>query len=134
MAIGATVALTAVLAAASGSVAADTPAPRTAGVEVEIPGPEEGTFAGSGHTHVPPEGRNRMSSRLTSPEAAADGEVTKAVDNGPSADRLDIVVVGDGYTLAELPRFHADAQRKWAELTAVEPYSTYRGLFNVWTV
>ncbi|MFV6029171.1 M64 family metallopeptidase [Streptomyces sp. NPDC056264] len=134
MAVGVAAALVAVLAAAPGSAAADTPAPRAAGVEVEIPGPEEGTFASSGHTHVPPEGRDRAAARLSSPEVAADGEVTKTVDNGPSADRLDIVVVGDGYTLAELPRFHADAQKKWAELTAVEPYATYRNLFNVWTV
>ncbi|MFD4319149.1 M64 family metallopeptidase [Streptomyces sp. NPDC058548] len=134
MAFGVTVALTAVLAAAPGSAAADPTAPPTARVEVEIPGPENGTLAGSGHTHVPPEGRNRTASRLTSTEVAADGEVAKLVDNGPTADRLDIVVVGDGYTVAELPRFHADAQRKWAELTAVEPYATYRNLFNIWTV
>ncbi|WP_329286187.1 M64 family metallopeptidase [Streptomyces sp. NBC_00691] len=134
MAVGVTVALTAVLAAAPGSAAADPTAPPTARVEVEIPGPEHGTSAGSGHTRVPAEGRNRAASRLTAAEVAADGEVAKTVDNGPTADRLDIVVVGDGYTAAELPRFHADAQRKWAELTAVEPYTTYRGLFNVWTV
>ncbi|MEU3479758.1 M64 family metallopeptidase [Streptomyces sp. NPDC033753] len=134
MAVGVAAALTAVLAAAPGSAAADPTAPPSAGVEVEIPGPEHGTLAGSGHTVVPPEGRNRTASRLSATEAAADGDVAKMVDNGPTADRLDIVVVGDGYTAAELPRFHADAQRKWAELTAVEPYTTYRNLFNVWTV
>ncbi|WP_245727831.1 M64 family metallopeptidase [Streptomyces vietnamensis] len=134
MAAGVAVALAAVLAAAPGSAAADPTAPPTAGVEVEIPGPEHGTLAGSGHTHVPPGGRNQPASRLTATEAVADGEVAKVIDNGPIADRLDIVVVGDGYTVAELPRFHADAQRKWAELTAVEPYTTYRNLFNVWTV
>ncbi|MFJ8300732.1 M64 family metallopeptidase [Streptomyces sp. NPDC094447] len=134
MAVGAAAALAAVLAAAPGSAAAEPSAPRTAGVEVEIPGPEDGTLAGSGHTHVPPEGRDRPASRLSSAEVAADGEVAKMVDNGSTADRLDIVVVGDGYTVSELPRFHADARRKWEELTAVEPYTTYRGLFNVWTV
>ncbi|MFC9699782.1 M64 family metallopeptidase [Streptomyces sp. NPDC056943] len=134
MAVGVTVALAAILAAAPGSAAADPTAPPSAGVEVEIPGPEHGTFAGSGHALVAPEGRNQTVSRLSSTEVAADGEVAKMVDNGPTGDRLDIVVVGDGYTVAELPRFHADAQQKWAELTAVEPYTTYRNLFNVWTV
>ncbi|MFG3037447.1 M64 family metallopeptidase [Streptomyces sp. NPDC048330] len=133
-AVGVAVAITAVLAAAPGSAASEPPAPRTAGVEVEIPGPEGGTSAGSGHTYVPAEGQNRSASRLTSTEVAADGEVAKMVDNGSTADRLDIVVVGDGYTASELPRFHADAQKKWEELTAVEPYTTYRNLFNVWTV
>lgn len=56
------------------------------------------------------------------------------MDNGSTADRLDIVVVGDGYTAAELDRFHADAKEKWAEVAAVEPYTTYQGLFNVWAV
>ncbi|EFL19097.1 secreted protein [Streptomyces sp. C] len=56
------------------------------------------------------------------------------IDNGPTADRLDVVVIGDGYTAGELDRFHADARAKWAEVTAVEPYTTYRDLFNVWTV
>ncbi|MFE1904216.1 M64 family metallopeptidase [Streptomyces gardneri] len=134
MAAGVAVALAAVLAAAPGSAAADPTAPPTAGVEVEIPGPEQGTLAGSGHTRVPSEGRNQPASRLSVTEVVADGEVAKMVDNGPTGDRLDIVVVGDGYTVDELPRFHADAQQKWAELTAVEPYTTYRNLFNVWTV
>ncbi|MGW0555924.1 M64 family metallopeptidase [Streptomyces sp. NPDC002926] len=133
-AVGAAAALAAVLAATPGSAAADPATPGRAGVEVEIPGPEHGTAAGSGRTRVPQEGRARPSSRLSAAEEAADGEVTKLVDNGSTADRLDIVVVGDGYTAAELDRFHADAKEKWAEVAAVEPYTTYQGLFNVWAV
>lgn len=103
-------------------------------VEVEIPGPEHGDTAGSGRTRVPRDGRDRPSPRLSAAEKAADGTVTALLDNGSTGDRLDIVVVGDGYTAAELDRFRADARRMWAELSAVEPYTTYRGLFNVWTV
>ncbi|WP_284574312.1 M64 family metallopeptidase [Streptomyces sp. 2P-4] len=101
---------------------------------VEVPGPEDGTVAGSGHVRVTSPGRAASGARLSDAARAADGKVTKAVDNGPSADRLDVVVVGDGYTAAELDRFHSDTQAKWAEITAVEPYATYRNLFNVWTV
>ncbi|MBT2439156.1 hypothetical protein J7E93_03265 [Streptomyces sp. ISL-36] len=133
-AVAVAAALAAVLAAQPGSAAADPATPARAGAEVEIPGPEHGTVAGSGHTRVPREGQDRPASRLSTAEAAADGEVAKMVDNGPTADRLDIVVVGDGYTAAEQGQFHADAREKWAELTAVEPYTTYRNLFNVWTV
>lgn len=133
-AVGAAAALAAVLAATPGSAAADPATPGRAGVEVEIPGPEHGTAAGSGRTRVPQEGRARPSSRLSAAEEAADGEVTKLMDNGSTADRLDIVVVGDGYTAAELDRFHTDAREKWAEVAAVEPYTTYQGLFNVWAV
>ncbi|WP_326654105.1 MULTISPECIES: M64 family metallopeptidase [unclassified Streptomyces] len=133
-AVGAAAALAAVLAATPGSATADPATPGRAGVEVEIPGPEHGTAAGSGRTRVPQEGRARPSSRLSAAEEAADGEVTKLMDNGSTADRLDIVVVGDGYTAAELDRFHTDAREKWAEVAAVEPYTTYQGLFNVWAV
>ncbi|MFI1016694.1 M64 family metallopeptidase [Streptomyces sp. NPDC020965] len=133
-AAGVAATLTAVLAAAPGSAAAD-PAPAgRATVEVEIPGPENGTVAGSGHTDVPADGRDRPTARLSAAEKADDGAVTKLVDNGATTDRLDIVIVGDGYTTGELGRFRADAQEKWAELTAVEPYTTYRNLFNVWTI
>ncbi|WP_327327510.1 M64 family metallopeptidase [Streptomyces sp. NBC_01210] len=133
-AVGVAAALAAVLAAAPGSAAADPAPPGRAGVEVEIPGPEDGTAAGSGHTRVPADGRSRPAPRLSAAEEAADGEVTKLVDNGSTADRLDIVVVGDGYTAAELGQFHTDAKEKWAEVAAVEPYTTYQGLFNVWAV
>ncbi|KJY25840.1 hypothetical protein VR46_40870, partial [Streptomyces sp. NRRL S-444] len=110
------------------------PTPAKSGTEVEIPGPQDGTAAGSGHIRVPVAGKATKAPQLSEAERAADGEVAKMVDNGPTADRLDIVVVGDGYTAAEQDRFHADAQAKWAEIAAVEPYSTYRSLFNVWTV
>ncbi|WP_438310061.1 M64 family metallopeptidase [Streptomyces sp. HUAS TT3] len=109
-------------------------APAGVGPRVEVPGPEGGTVAGSGHVRVRAAGRAGAGARLSEAERAADGTVTKIVDGGPSADRLDVVVVGDGYTAAELDRFHADARAKWAEVTAVEPYATYRNLFNVWTV
>ncbi|MBO1420127.1 M64 family metallopeptidase, partial [Streptomyces sp. FH025] len=65
---------------------------------------------------------------------AADGEVTALVRNGDPATKLDVVVIGDGYTAQEQDRFRADATEKWRELTSVEPYATYRGLFNVWAV
>ncbi|MFF0416573.1 M64 family metallopeptidase [Kitasatospora sp. NPDC004745] len=63
-----------------------------------------------------------------------DGDVTALVRNGAPADKLDVVVIGDGYTAEEQDRFRADAAEKWREITAVEPYATYRGLFNVWAV
>ncbi|MCX4825611.1 M64 family metallopeptidase [Streptomyces sp. NBC_01142] len=139
-AAGVAAAVTAALAAGAGPAAAG-PAPAAEAsraeaktVEVEIPGPEHGTAAGSGHTYIPADGRDRPAPRLSAREAAADGEVTKVIDNGSTADRLDVVVVGDGYTAAELAQFHTDAKEKWAEVGAVEPYTTYQNLFNLWTV
>ncbi|MFI1099423.1 M64 family metallopeptidase [Streptomyces melanogenes] len=115
------------------AAAAGTPAPRPR-VEVEIPGPEGGAAAGSGHVRVPAAGVSRPAARLFGRAADADGDVGEMVDNGPSADRLDVVIVGDGYTVDQLAKFHADAKAKWGEVTGVEPYTTYQNLFNVWTV
>ncbi|WP_371675168.1 M64 family metallopeptidase [Streptomyces sp. NBC_01276] len=123
----------AALLTATAPVAAAEPPHRTA-VEVEIPGPEHGGEAGSGHVRVPATGPAKAASRLSGAAREADGQVTKMIDNGPTADRLDVVVIGDGYTADQLGQFHADARAKWAEVTAVEPYTTYRDLFNVWTV
>ncbi|MFD5734796.1 M64 family metallopeptidase [Streptomyces sioyaensis] len=56
------------------------------------------------------------------------------VNNGPVGSKLDVVFVGDGYTAAQQEDFHADVRAKWAKMTAVEPYASYTGLFNVWAV
>ncbi|MFE5806639.1 M64 family metallopeptidase [Streptomyces sp. NPDC056491] len=132
VALAAICATAALVAAGPADAAGAAGAPR---VEVEIPGPEHGGDAGSGHARVPTAGSPaKASGRLSPAERASDGGVTKMIDNGSTADRLDVVVIGDGYTADELARFHTDAEQKWAEVTAVEPYTTYRNLFNVWTV
>ncbi|MFI6444255.1 M64 family metallopeptidase [Kitasatospora sp. NPDC050543] len=74
-----------------------------------------------------------LSPRLTA-GIAGDGAVTSVVRNGGIDAKLDVVVIGDGYTAEEQEKFHADAAAKWREITAVEPYATYRSLFNVWAV
>ncbi|MFF1902739.1 M64 family metallopeptidase [Kitasatospora sp. NPDC058218] len=66
--------------------------------------------------------------------AAGDGTVTPVVRNGSTDSKLDVVVIGDGYMAAEQEKFLTDAATKWQEITAVEPYTTYRSLFNVWAV
>ncbi|MFD9692310.1 M64 family metallopeptidase [Kitasatospora sp. NPDC059088] len=94
---------------------------------------EDGTIAhatapaASPYLATPPAG-------LTAPGADGDGEVTALVRNGDPATKLDVVVVGDGYTAQEQQKFRTDAAEKWREITAVEPYATYRQLFNVWAV
>ncbi|MEU2715610.1 M64 family metallopeptidase [Streptomyces sp. NPDC007205] len=53
---------------------------------------------------------------------------------GPVSGRLDLVVMGDGYTAGEQRDFAADAQEKLDAIFRVEPYRSYRGLFNIWLV
>ncbi|WP_327371578.1 M64 family metallopeptidase [Streptomyces sp. NBC_01217] len=71
---------------------------------------------------------------LSAAEAALDGTVGKQSVTGPTDDRLDVVIIGDGYTAGQQGDFHADATAKWVGITALEPYKSYQGLFNVWTV
>ncbi|MEU4208474.1 M64 family metallopeptidase [Streptomyces sp. NPDC026206] len=68
------------------------------------------------------------------PSAKGDGDVTRIVENGPVGTKLDVVFVGDGYTASEQDAFHAAVRTKWERMSAVEPYASYRSLFNVWAV
>lgn len=53
------------------------------------------------------------------------------VNSGPSEHRLDVVLVGDGYTEAELPTWEADAQALTDRLLATEPFATLAPHINV---
>ncbi|MFD7717732.1 M64 family metallopeptidase [Streptomyces sp. NPDC059814] len=77
----------------------------------------------------------RATARGVAPAAGTtDGEVGEVSVTGPSADRLDVVIIGDGYTADEQDAFHTAAAGKWADITGIEPYASYQGLMNVWTV
>ncbi|WP_052440814.1 M64 family metallopeptidase [Streptacidiphilus anmyonensis] len=68
------------------------------------------------------------------PAAACEAHVVDAVDlvdNGPAANRITVVLVGDGYTPAELPRFRAQAEATWRALSSVEPFRSYARFFDV---
>ncbi|WP_229895988.1 M64 family metallopeptidase [Streptomyces cinerochromogenes] len=53
---------------------------------------------------------------------------------GPVSGRLDLVVMGDGYTADEQDEFAADAEEKLDAIFRIEPYRSYRGLFDIWLV
>jgi len=52
-------------------------------------------------------------------------------ESGPAASKVDLVVLGDGYTEAELPKFHADVKRLVEVLFSHEPFRSRRTDFNV---
>lgn len=54
--------------------------------------------------------------------------------NGPAANRIDLVFVGDGYTKDEQATFNASAERTWNALMTYEPYKTYQNFFDGWRV
>jgi hypothetical protein len=53
------------------------------------------------------------------------------LDNGPSNLKLDLVILGDGYTLEEMEKFRKDARRLSDVLLNAEPFKTRKGDMNI---
>jgi IgA peptidase M64 len=66
--------------------------------------------------------------------AAVTAEVSAIQQTGTSAQRFDLVFVGDGYTAAEQGLFHDQAVARWAQLAEIEPFKSLKNNFNVWEV
>ncbi|WP_434452582.1 M64 family metallopeptidase [Lentzea sp. E54] len=66
--------------------------------------------------------------------ALAAAEVTRVFGDRDPSDAFDLVFVGDGYTTDDLATYTANVKSKWEELSAVEPFATYKAYFNVWQV
>ena len=75
--------------------------------------------------------RDRLLDRAPAPLAA---KVWAVVQNGEPADKVDLLLLGDGYTAAEMDKWHADARRMTEILFAVSPFKERRADFNVWAV
>ncbi len=60
--------------------------------------------------------------------------VDRAAVGGDSHRRVDIAIVGDGYTAAETAKFRADVARFAAVMLNHEPYRSLRDHFNIWGV
>ena len=61
---------------------------------------------------------------------AAGSAVTTILDNGPPANRVDLVFVGDGYLESELGSYAVHAVNGLNELLSQEPFLTYSTYFN----
>jgi len=62
------------------------------------------------------------------------GRVWAVLENGPPAEKVDLLLLGDGYTAAEMGKWHADAKRLAELLFATSPFKERRSDFNVWAV
>ena len=54
--------------------------------------------------------------------------------NGPSPDKVDLLILGDGYTQAEMKKFEDDARRLSRHLFSVSPFRERAQDFNVWAM
>ncbi|MBM4174938.1 MAG: peptidase M64 [Ignavibacteria bacterium] len=61
-------------------------------------------------------------------------KAAKVYDGGNSNEKVDIVIVPDGYTETEMPKFRKDAERFGTLLFGSTPYKENRNNFNIWYV
>ncbi len=54
--------------------------------------------------------------------------------NGPAQEKVDLVILADGYTVDEMDKFRKDVERLTTSLFAVEPFKSRKNDFNVRTV
>ena len=54
--------------------------------------------------------------------------------SGPSPQKVDLLILGDGYTQADMKKFEADARRLSAHLFSVSPFKERANDFNVWAM
>src|ERR1035437_3176327 len=71
-----------------------------------------------------------MASAAFSAHAAA-FPVTKILDNGPDAKRLIWVIMGDGYTSAQMANFRTDAASIVTAMKTAEHWAEYASYINV---
>src|SRR5262245_10506701 len=60
------------------------------------------------------------------------GELIEIEKNGEAAQKVDLLLLGDGYTADERRKFEADARRLADRLFAATPFKERRKDFNVW--
>lgn len=60
------------------------------------------------------------------------GKLLELQKMGPPAAKVDLLVLGDGYTAAERGKFEEDARRFMETLFSTPPFLEHRGDFNVW--
>ncbi len=53
---------------------------------------------------------------------------------GPAANRVDFLIMGDGYTAAQSSQFNTDATNVASQFFSISPYSVYQNYFNIHTL
>ena len=59
------------------------------------------------------------------------GRVWSFLENGPPSKKVDLLVIGEGYTEAEMPKLKKDVGRLVGRLFATEPFLSRKSDFNV---
>jgi hypothetical protein len=60
--------------------------------------------------------------------------VWSLMEHGDPAVKVDLLILGDGYTAAEMEKYRADVGRAAEALFATEPFASRKEDFNVWAI
>jgi hypothetical protein len=89
----------------------------------------DGAFAPLWSTAIDP------GSRFANPaDLPAEGTVWAVFENGPPRDKVDLVLLGEGYAADEMDKFHRDVRRLVDKLFATDPFRRRKADFNVWAI
>lgn len=84
---------------------------------------------------LPQELRQIMKSRpVEEPQTWPGSEVRTLVQQGPNTNRINLTIVGDGYTPEQKDQFFADARRMTDDMFQGQTFASYLPLFNVHAV
>ncbi|QXJ22997.1 peptidase [Actinomadura graeca] len=64
----------------------------------------------------------------------ADAKVVPIQVTGDPSKRFNLVIMGDGYTAADMPKFRAHLAEHLNDLWTIEPFKSYRSYVNVYAV
>ncbi len=87
---------------------------------------DKNNFAAIWGTLIDPKARNVNPAILKSPY-----KTFTYIENGPASNHVDIVILGEGYTAAEMDKFRKDVTMLTDELFSVEPFKSRKADFNV---
>jgi hypothetical protein len=102
------------------------PAP-TAAVKIILKKREDGKFREVWSTSIDPKDKFIDTSRPPSP-----GPLVTIQENGEPSAKVDLLILGDGYTAAERSKFEKDARRFTKVLFSTPPFREHQQDFNVW--
>jgi hypothetical protein len=102
------------------------PAPE-APIKIVLKKRDEGQFHDVWTTRIDPKDKFIDSSRPPSP-----GPLLTIQKSGEPATKVDLLIMGDGYTAAERAKFESDARRFTEILFTRSPFRDHRTDFNVW--
>lgn len=102
------------------------PAP-AAPFEISLQERKDGSFHEVWKTSVDPKNKFVDTSRPPSP-----GPLIELQKSGAPAEKVDLLILGDGYTANERSKFQSDAHRFMDKLFSTSPFREHRNDFNVW--